>query len=404
MPSNAAKKYFENYAVALSEDITDHVFDRVVVIPARREYENLIRTLRSIETSAHSTQLETLIIVVINGGPEEREFHLKVEEELRTLELRSPTFVQLKIIHLEKFGVGYARKVGMDFAARLYHSGKLRSPWLRTTDADAIVESSYLADNDLNDTHSAELYNFEHTYDSLDNQAAQAHCLYDIYLRYYRLGLEFARSPYAFFTVGSTLSVHADAYVQVRGFTDRDAGEDFYLLNKLAKVGAISNRKDSIQLEGRLSDRVPFGTGQGTRLILNKIREEKEHEFYDPEVFNLLKIWLKGLEDFAATRDENVFNRIESKVLTDFVATTNVIEELRRLPFQTESIKIRRRHMAAYFDAFRTLKLVHYIRDNFYPSIPWHEALRKAPFIDVSGPLDLNSVFEVGRQLRAPGV
>ena len=54
--------------------------------------------------------------------------------------------------------------------------------------------------------------------------------------RYFQRGLAWARSPYAFHTVGSTMVVHALCYAQVRGVPRRRAGEDFYLLGKLSKL------------------------------------------------------------------------------------------------------------------------------------------------------------------------
>ena len=51
--------------------------------------------------------------------------------------------------------------------------------------------------------------------------------------------MKYARSPYAFHTIGSTMAVSANHYAKVRGFPKREAGEDFYLLNKLAKVKTL---------------------------------------------------------------------------------------------------------------------------------------------------------------------
>ena len=66
-----------------------------------------------------------------------------------------------------------------------------------------------------------------------------ATALYELRLHHYVLGLEYAGSPYAYHTLGSCLAVKADAYAQVRGFPKRAGAEDFYLLNKLAKLGAM---------------------------------------------------------------------------------------------------------------------------------------------------------------------
>ncbi len=63
--------------------------------------------------------------------------------------------------------------------------------------------------------------------------------LYELSLRYYVAGMKFARSPYAFHTIGSSMAVSPVHYARVRGFPKREAGEDFYLLNKLAKLGSV---------------------------------------------------------------------------------------------------------------------------------------------------------------------
>ena len=41
----------------------------------------------------------------------------------------------------------------------------------------------------------------------------------------------------------------------------------------------------------------------------------------------------------------------------------------------------RRRRLRESFDALRTLKLAHWLRDSAYPSVPWRVALANAPFL-----------------------
>src|SRR5260370_15593309 len=92
---------------------------------------------------------------------------------------------------------------------------------------------------------------------------------YELFLRSYVLGLADAGSPYAFHTLGSTVAVHTLAYAKVRGFPRRAAGEDFYLLNKLAKVGSIAQLDGApLIIRGRRSHRLPFGTGAALNHIL----------------------------------------------------------------------------------------------------------------------------------------
>ena len=68
-------------------------------------------------------------------------------------------------------------------------------------------------------------------------------------LRYYVAGMKYARSHLTHFhTIGSTMAVRASYYAKVRGFPKREAGEDFYLLNKLAKVGTVLELEASPEL------------------------------------------------------------------------------------------------------------------------------------------------------------
>jgi hypothetical protein len=50
------------------------------------------------------------------------------------------------------------------------------------------------------------------------------------------------------------------------------------------------------------------------------------------------------------------------------------------------------RHLHTWFDAFRTLKLVHLLRDDGLPSLSCREALRLAPFDLGSAELDLEAL------------
>ncbi len=103
----------------------------------------------------------------------------------------------------------------------------------------------------------AGIYPFQHL--PSPNQHLQlAQQLYDCSLNYYVDGQAWAGSPWAFHTIGSTLVINAEHYAIARGFPQREAGEDFYLLNKLGKIGKEISRLDSkpVALTTRQSDRV----------------------------------------------------------------------------------------------------------------------------------------------------
>jgi len=197
----------------------------------------------------------------------------------------------------EKQGVGLARKIACDIACELIAHNIVKGEWIFTTDADThLPENYFLALNQqAQKQHSAAVYTFKHfCEDSTINNATQ---LYEKALNYYVAGLQWAGSYYGFHTIGSCIAINAQAYMQARGYPKRAGGEDFYLLNKLAKLGKILAIKDCrLSIDARLSDRVPFGTGPA----VDKIIQEQQFNYYHPQVFKELKELL--------TRSEALFN------------------------------------------------------------------------------------------------
>lgn len=323
-----------------------------------------------------------------------------------------------------KGGVGHARKIGADLAAYLIHQRRVRSPWIHCTDADVRLPQRYftcsaaLSDSCAQDT-AALVYPFRHGNaadkiavkkgdDEIPNihrhKIMQATRLYEYSLRYYVAGLSFACSPYAFHTIGSTIAVNAAHYAKVRGFPRRRAGEDFYLLNKLAKVGSVMQLRaetdcEPIDIVARLSDRVPFGTGAAVGRIMELTNPAREFLLYHPSVFGLLRVWLDSLPAFwksrssdlgailsqapAADQPDTVSNHppMNLQALIDGLEESGAAQALQHAFRQSSDATQFKRQMHTWFDAFRTLKLIHYLRDNRLPSISF-EALATEQTID----------------------
>jgi hypothetical protein len=291
-----------------------------------------------------------------------------------------------------KGGVGYARKTGADIAASLYHQQRVELPWIHCSDADVVLPGRYFsvvsASRPENTKGTAALiYPFRHVAlaNGLDQGVVRMSRLYEYSLRYYVAGLQYAGSPYAFHTIGSTMAVHAEHYVKVRGFPRREAGEDFYLLNKLAKVGSIQALDEQTQcgpiaIAARLSDRVPFGTGAAVGKMVGLKNPFREFLLYNPAVFGLLKGWLDALPLFWQKQSADLAGILQSLGLDKLVEPLNnagAAEALGHSLRQSSDPDRFTRHMHTWFDAFRTLKLIHYLRDHHYPSISF-EALAEA--------------------------
>jgi hypothetical protein len=410
-------------------------FGHVIVVPAYGESRSLFETLGSVPEGPAG---ETLIVVVLNARedspPAVHAANADVRDRLRAAAAAppreiggSPVITELRmprgrLVVIDRAlpgshlpggeGVGLARKIGNDFALAVHAGGRVASSWIHNTDADAILPNDYFDQiGRLSPTEgdAAAVYFFEHRF-AEDPGLAEAGRLYEISLRYYTLGLAWAGSPYAYEAMGSCIAVRPAAYAAVRGFPKKDAAEDFYFLNKAAKVGAIHRLAGTpLLLEGRVSDRVPFGTGKALGDLVAKPRGRSGFRLYHPMVFAHLAAWLSVLERTARSGGrvdlaveelprDNPFFRAELLIeaLERMGAFAAVREAIDKSSGDPETML---RHFHAWFDAFRTRKLVHALRDGGLPSLGYHEALAEAPFTGLSASTDDDS--ELLRQTLA---
>ncbi|MFO7448061.1 MAG: glycosyltransferase [Ignavibacteriaceae bacterium] len=380
-----------------------------IVIPAIKEYDNLQKLLSSLIKNEPGYFAETLVIFVINNIPssslEIKEDNRKTIEFFRAIINKETgnalindiissglqtAFIDASSAGLEMpekdGGVGYARKIGMDLALTVFDYTSLKKKIILCLDADCIVKENYITQviEHFNKKNlSAAAVNFEHQL-SGEDETAKAIVCYEIFLRYYTIGLHFAGSPYAFHTVGSTMACDYESYIKIEGMNKRKAAEDFYFLEKLAKnsAGLFRGEKPvpliystTVFPSSRGSWRVPFGTGQRVNRFLSKTRNE--YLLYDPEVFLVLRSWLKlffsnettscaaYLQKAMAIHPELYKFLIQQKFEADF----NKIANNSKTNDQLHKQKIK------WFDGFRTMKLIHYFRDNVYPDKNMFDAL-----------------------------
>ncbi|MEE3329135.1 MAG: glycosyltransferase family 2 protein [Myxococcota bacterium] len=292
-----------------------------------------------------------------------------------------------------KQGVGLARKIGCDFLLRVMECGAIASPWLHCSDADTRLPTDYFAQavDQAEKNATALHYHFRHRPDKSEPATYPIAQASESSLRYYVLGLRFAGSTHAFHSVGSALALHGNAYAQVRGFPRREAAEDFYILNKLAKLGAIQSLKGTpIEPSSRASNRVPFGTGAAIQKLQRAPKEQIQ--VYHPQVFRYLKTWEATL---ARCRAQPRLAQDLSTAVATQASTTPGVESRRLLQALTASDTLARAQRAFNgptatisqalcdnLDAFRTLRLIHALRDTGLGTVGLREALDQAPFLD----------------------
>jgi len=364
-------------------------FQKIIVVPSIAESNILPNFIQSLEQNDELELLNTLLLIVINNGLTSSD-EVKNDNQNTLAYLRNiKSKVNISIIDAsgdgkemddKNSGVGLARKIGMDLALSKFDYNSINKKILICTDADCIVDSNYLTEisQEFNrNNYEAAVANFAHDISS-DDEKTKAIICYEIFLRYYVLGLSFAKSEYAFHTIGSTMLCTPEAYVKVEGMNKRKAAEDFYFLEKLAKIYPIGKIKSTyVHPSKRGSWRVPFGTGRSVDRYLSNTREE--YLLYDPKSFIVLKNWLeiffsKSVEPpadylkIAKNIDENLFQFLVEQDLQRFLSKVLLNS---KNPAEIEKQK----HY--WFDAFRTLKLIHYLRDVAYPNINMFDASDK---------------------------
>ncbi len=406
------KRYLESYAEPECHLVLCQAhYSHVLVIPAYDESPDFLSRLQQVDSDN-----KFLLILVVNEPDNARdcpanillEQHIKehytsqwVQREGFLASFAGDTFDILLVRRFgknkpipRKQGVGLARKIGADIACKLISEKCIQSPWIFSSDADAILPENYF--NAAKNTQTAALvFNFQHI--GPDNTPLTLPFqLYEHSLHYYVNGLKWAGSPYAFHTIGSCLAVHSQHYAMVRGFPKRAGGEDFYLLNKLRKTGTVvSVDKPCLRLLARESERVPFGTGPATRKISQLEKPAEQFLFYQPLIFQYLRCWLSCIKQFP-----DMFQRQSSidDCLTALIQHTCNIDK--RLNHQHLLITLNKmgsqkalqhalqhsknnstfeQHMMHWFDGFKTLKFVHHLRDHHLPSLPWQEVVKLNP-------------------------
>ncbi|MCB1687010.1 MAG: hypothetical protein KDI33_00910 [Halioglobus sp.] len=377
-------------------------WQRVLVIPAYREAPALLEQLARVPPGAGST----LVILVLNrpdsdsdplanadlrdavaqsGLPQATRDSVSVYCLNPTTDLYLYDLEMLSGPTAQSQGVGLARKTGCDLALHWKQAGGIGGEWLYSTDADAILPQDFFAQlDDALPGAVAAVFPFRHM-PGADKACNTATALYELRLHHYVLGLEYARSPYAFHTLGSALAIRFGAYAHAHGFPKRAGAEDFYLLNKLAKLGPVAHLQGRcIELQSRRSTRVPFGTGPAVAAIMAAENPHDTALFYHPQCFEALAAVLAILPALAENPGQDIdslmreLGEVEKRGQTPISAVTRqkataaltglgiaaALDHCRR---QANSSAQFSRQFHQWFDGFRTLKFIHALRDGGLP-------------------------------------
>ncbi len=378
------EKYLEQHAVRkgiITSSIPDNDLELIIVIPACNEKENLQQCLASLEKAvAIPASIEVLIILNDGMKPTEKITNNNQESYRLIKDYPIPNNPKLKILPVyvdisndKKPGVGLARKIGMDEAVRrfLFLS---KDGIIVCFDADCTVDRNYFVcirngfkrhPNYL----AASIY-FEHTYNYNKASIIQ----YESHLRYF---IEMQRKinlPFAIQTIGSSMAVTAKGYCKYGGMNTKQAGEDFYFLQKFISNNTCFEINDTtVYPSDRGSQRVPFGTGRA----VNKLEESQlELKTYHPDNFYLIYDFIQlvfkhhGSDNFTPEQFQSL-----NRGLIDFLEKNDFLKALNQTKRNTSSIESFQKRFFQWFNAFKLMKCLHSLRDSAYPDIEISKAL-----------------------------
>ena len=389
-------------------------FSGAIVIPALAESINLPQTVHSLAQNPPDLLANFLLLIVVNQRVDASD--AEKADNLATLEMLPQLKSQhgLQTLHWidaathgrelpPKQGVGLSRKIGLDLALPFldYHTA---DPLLVCLDADTLVQPDYLPAITTHFAHSVSGgASIPYCHQQATSPVGQAAIdRYELFLRTYLLGLELAGSPYAFHTVGSAMACRASAYAAAGGMNRRLAGEDFYFLQQIHKTsGVVQLTGTIVHPSPRSSHRVPFGTGRAVGDMLAK--GEQRLLFYQPVVFSILEEWLTCVAEYPEADAFKLLNyaaRI-SPVLHDFLEQAGFRVSWENLKKNNcESAKLMEA-FHGWFDAFRTMRLVHVLSDKAHPRCAPEEAV--GPLLKRAGSLSpdtLRGQLELLRRLQ----
>lgn len=342
--------------------------DLIIVIPVYKE-KGLLRALDSINACTRPKG-SVLIIALINESEDDtteaKEINQACIELLNNYTSRFELLYSYLRLPAKKAGVGLARKIGMDEAARILTSQD-HDGLIICFDADCRCEKNYLIEIETNFRDPkvrAGVVFYQH---ELEGKNRDAILNYELYLRYYIDAIRYTKFPFAHQTLGSCIVVRSSTYQSEGGMNTRKAGEDFYFLNKVIPLGGFTEvNSTTIYPSDRVSDRVPFGTGKAVGQLLNS---NEPYQVYHPSSFEDLRVLFSQVSSYWT----GTFQCVPSSIQQFF--NGNFEDEVAQIRKQTKTIETFTQRFFLWFDAFRILKYVHFARDEHYPNVPIEQAL-----------------------------
>lgn len=384
-----AQTYFSYFSVAPARIKTppQSNLNCVLCIPCFCE-PDIIDTLQSIQiTIAEHNVVE--IIVAVNfsetASEEEKEYNRVTFKTLQEFANEFNTHncilhsLLIENVPKKQAGVGFARKTAMDEAIHRFAYNNNSQGIILCCDADSLVAPNYVSEVisyfSKNPTCGVATLRFEHPLSgNLPQQNYDAIAQYELHLRYYVEALRAIDFPYAYHTVGSSCAVRAQAYCRQGGMNKRQAGEDFYFLQKLFQaenVGEINST--AVYPSARISLRAPFGTGFAMKTMLED-SENPVYYTYALESFAVLQQFFVTFPQLYSSQNYKATYSNFHTSLQEFISCEQFLQKCNEVYNNAASQMQFVKRMFLWFNGFQVFKYLNFAHQSYFEKIPVERA------------------------------
>lgn len=319
------KKYLEKKSFYKPGEInfSQNNFSEIAIcIPVCNEYPSFMNTLKSISISCAVANTKVHVVCCvnnkINSSDEVLQNNFRMIYELNRIkktengDSENQSLLQISVLDFtrenaftEKQGVGWARKIAMDYA--LVNGAKV----LACLDADTFVDENYILQLKyfLENNLDCATMNFFHkrienfsddnneNKNSIQLNLAIQH--YEDYIKNHSKKLAECGTPFCYSALGCIIVCSDKMYCECGGMKNKLAGEDFYFIQEMIKNVISKNPKKilnpievlqtTVMPATRFSDRVLFGTGKALEEIVegnfSKAKLFKDEEYLEVKKF-----------------------------------------------------------------------------------------------------------------------
>lgn len=375
----------------------------IVVVPAFNEpgISSLLDSLKACNEPDCSVEIIIVINAPINSPPEAARNNNLCIQNMESWKIKNKKcFFRLHVFNagdhgIRDWGVGLSRKAGIDEAVRRFNATDNSDGVIVSLDADCIVESNYFTEicNNLvkkKDRKACSVY-FEHPLsgDAFPDRIYRNITQYELHLRYYLQCLIYSGFPYAVHTVGSAMACKASRYLKAGGMNRKQAGEDFYFIQKLVPLGGyFSLNSTAVYPSPRESLRVPFGTGATmSRMMIN---DEENLLTYNINAFRELSLLFGNVKDYFHFSNQELANYhlVFPDGLRSFVGAKEWIDKITEIQKNTAGEDSFSKRFFGWFNMFRIVKYLNHVHAGIYEKQP--VALSAKGLLSLSGK-DFNS-------------